>query len=123
MYGFLQTTQSPFQFVWCSSGLGQYLTGTGTNTIFHLAPTNNATGGVYASANGSGSNNYTNQRGALTYSLIITGDHSTSKTTAPPYSDAVGILSAGTTNYALTITDGNSGQSYLYKNSMTWGGI
>ena len=122
MYGLLQTTQSPFQFVWCSSGLGQYSTGVGVNTIFHLAPTNNATGGVYVSANGSGSNNYTNQRGALTYSLNITGDHSTSKATAPPYSDSVGILS-GTTYYALTITDGNSGQSYLYNNSITWSGI
>jgi len=123
MYGLLQTTQSPFQFVWCSTGLGEYLTGTGANIIFHLAPTNNAIGGVYASINGSGSNNYTNQRGTLTYSLIITGDHSTSKVTAPPYTDTVGVNSAGTTYYALTITDTNTGQGYLYNNSMTWGGI
>lgn len=122
MYGLLQTTQSPFQFVWCSSGLGQYSTGTLSSMIFHLAPSNNASGGVYVSANGSGSNNYTNQRGALTYSLIITGDHSTSKTTAPPYTDTVGVLIAGTTYYALTITDGNNGQSYLYNNSIIWAG-
>ena len=123
MYTILQTSQAPFQFVWCSTGLGQYQTGTGTNIIFHLAPTNNAIGGVYTSVSGNSPNTYYNQKGSLTYSLVITGDHSTSKTTAPPYNDAVGILSSGTTFYALTITDGGNGQSYLYNNSIVWGGI
>jgi len=27
MYGLIQTTQAPLQFVWCSTGLGQYTTG------------------------------------------------------------------------------------------------
>jgi len=123
MYAILQTSQAPFQFVWCSTGLGQYNTGAGINTRYNLAPTNNVVGGVYTSVSGNSPNTYTNQKGTLTYSFIVSGDHSTSKTTAPPYTDSILASSSGTTNYALTITDGGNGQSYLYNNAITWGGI
>uniref|UniRef100_A0A6C0KW49 Uncharacterized protein n=1 Tax=viral metagenome TaxID=1070528 RepID=A0A6C0KW49_9ZZZZ len=123
MYGLLQTTQAPFQFVWCSTGLGQYQTGLGANIRYFLAPTNNVTGGVYTSVSGNSPNKYTNQKGTLTYSFIGTGDHSVNKTTAPPYTDTILALNATTTNYALTITDGGTGQKYLYNNAIAWGGI
>jgi hypothetical protein len=123
MYGLLQTTQAPFQFVWCSTGLGQYQIGLGANIRYFLAPTDNTAGGVYASVSGKSPNNYTNQRGALTYSFIGTGDHSVNKTTAPPYTDSVSVLTADTTYYTLTITEGGTGQSCIYKNSIAWGAI
>jgi hypothetical protein len=123
MYGIIQTQQAPFQFVWCSTGLGQFQTGIGINTRYNLAPTNNAVGGVYTSVSGNSPNNYTNQKGALTYSFVGTGDHSVNKTTAPPYTDSVTALSAGDTNYTLKITEGGAGQSYTYKNSIAWGGV
>jgi len=123
MYGLIQTTQAPLQFVWCSTGLGQYQTGVGTGIIYHLAPTNNVTGGVYASVSGNSPNTYTNQKGTFTYLLSVSNDHTTSKTTAPPYTDTISALTAGTTNYSLAITDGNTGQKYTYLNSITWGGV
>ena len=123
MYGIIQTQQAPFQFVWCSNGLGQYQTGTGINIRYNLAPTNNVVGGVYTSVSGNSPNNYTNQKGALTYSFVGTGDHSVNKTTAPPYTDSV-LATVGTvTNYNLTITDGNTGTQYTYLNSISWGGV
>jgi hypothetical protein len=123
MSGFFLVNQAPFQFVWCSTGLGQYQTGTGGNIKYYLAPNNNVVGGVYASVSGNSPNTYTNQRGALTYSFIGTGDHIVNKTTAPPYTDSILALSAGTTNYTLTITEGGTGQSCIYNNSIVWGGI
>ena len=123
MYGLIQTTQSPFQFVWCSTGLGQYSTGAGLSTRYNLAPTNNVTGGVYASISGNSPNTYTNKNGPLTYLLLVTGDHTTSKITAPPYTDSVLATAGGTSNYSLTITDGNTGQKYNYLNAIAWGGV
>ena len=123
MSGFFLVNQAPFQFVWCSTGLGQYQTGVGANIRYFLAPTDNTAGGVYASVSGKSPNTYKNQRGALTYSFIGTGDHSVNKTTAPPYTDSISALTATTTNYALTITDGGTGQSCIYKNSIVWGAI
>jgi hypothetical protein len=95
----------------------------GANIRYFLAPTDNTAGGVYASVSGKSPNNYTNQKGTLTYSFNGTGDHSVNKTTAPPYTDSITALTATTTNYALTITDGGTGQNYLYNNSISWGGI
>ena len=123
MYGLIQTTQAPLQFVWCSTGLGQYNTGAGVLTRYNVAPTNNATGGVYTSVSGNSPNTYTNQKGTFTYLLSVSGDHTTSKSTAPPYTDSILATSASTTNYNLTITDGNTGQKYTYLNSIVWGGI
>ena len=125
MYAILQTSQAPFQFVWCSTGLGQYTTGVLSTLRYNLAPTSNATGGVYASVNGSGSNSYTNQKGSLTYSFVKTGQTTGTLTTAPPYTDSIlaSAITTGTTNYALTITDGGNGQRCIYNNSITWGGI
>lgn len=120
MSGFFLVNQAPFQFVWCSTGLGEYTTGAGATKRFVLAPTNNATGGVYTSVNGNSPNTYYNQRGALTYSFIGTGDHSVNITTAPPYNDSVLLTSAGTTNYTVTITEGGTGQRCIYNNSITW---
>jgi hypothetical protein len=127
MYALLQTTQSPFQFDWCSAGLGQYITGVGVSSIYHLAPTSNATGGVYLNSSGafSGGNVYTNNKGTLTYSLVKTGQTTGTITTSPPYNDNVSssAITTGITNYALTIKDGGNGQSFLFNNSITWGGI
>ena len=123
MYAILQTSQAPFQFVWCSTGLGEYTTGTLSLLTYHLAPTNNATGGVFASINGSSSNSYTNQKGSLSYSFVKTGQTTGTITTAPPYNDSVlnTSLLVGYTNYALTITDTGNGQKYLYNNTINWG--
>ena len=122
MYAILQTSQAPFQFVWCSTGLGQYTTGVLSTLTYHLAPTNNATGGVFASINGNSSNSYTNQKGSLSYSFVKTGQTTGTITTAPPYNDSVlnTSLSLGYTNYALTITDTGNGQTYLYNNTINW---
>ena len=123
MSGFFLVNQAPFQFVWCSTGLGQYITGAGGTQRYNLAPTNNVVGGVYTSVSGNSPNTYKNQRGALTYSFIGTGDHSVNKTTAPPYTDSILASASGTTNYTLTITEGGTGQRCIYNNSITWGGI
>ena len=123
MSGFFLVNQAPFQFVWCSTGLGQYITGASSTQTYHLAPTNNALGGVYTSVSGNSPNTYINNRGALTYSFVKTGQTTGTLTTAPPYTDSIlaSAVTTGITNYALTITDGGTGQSYLYKNSITWG--
>ena len=122
MYAILQTTQSPFQFVWCSTGLGQYASGPALSRYYNLAPTNNATGGVYTSVNGNSPNAYYNQRGALTYSFVKTGQTTGTLTTAPPYGDNIlaTAITSGVTNYALTINDTAVGTQYLYNNSITW---
>ena len=122
MYAILQTSQAPFQFVWCSTGLGQYTTGVLSTLTDHLAPTSNATGGVYASVSGGSPNTYINNRGALTYSFVKTGQTTGTLTTAPPYTDSIlaSAITTGITNYALTITDGGTGQRCIYNNSITW---
>jgi len=126
MYALLQTTQAPFQFDWCSGGLGQYTTGVLSTTRYNIAPTSNATGGVYVNSSGSSAvgNVYTNRKGTLTYSLVKTGSTTGTITTAPPYTDSV-LANTGptTTNYALTITDGGNGQKFLFNNSVAWGGL
>ena len=123
MYGIIQTQQAPFQFVWCPI-LGQYQNGLGPSIRYYLAPTNNAVGGVYTSVSGNSPNTYYNQKGTLTYSFVGSGGGSTAnKTTPPPYTDSVLATAAGTTNYNLTITDGNTGQQYTYLNSIIWGGV
>ena len=123
MSGFFLVNQAPFQFVWCSTGLGQYTTGAGSTTTYHLAPTNNATGGVYTSVSGNSPNTYKNQRGALTYSFVKTGQTTGTLITAPPYTDSVlnSAITTGITNYALTITEGGTGQMCIYYNSESWG--
>ena len=126
MYSLLQTTQAPFQFDWCQSGqLGQYQTGVLSTLRYNLAPTNNATGGVYTSISGNAPNTYTNKRGTLTYSFVKTGQTTGTLTTAPPYIDNVlaSTITSGVTNYALTITDGGNGQKFLFNNSIAWGAI
>jgi hypothetical protein len=124
MYALLQTTQSPFQFDWCSGGLGQYTTGALGTLRYNLAPTSNSSGGVYVNSSGSSSvgNVYTNRKGTLTYSLVKTGQTTGTITTSPPYTDSV-LASAVSqnTNYALTITDGGNGQKFLFNNSVAWG--
>ena len=122
MYGLIQTTQAPFQFVWCATGLGQYTTGVLSTLTYHLAPTNNATGGVYTSNNGNSPNTYFNQKGTLTYSFVKTGQTTGTITTAPPYNDSVlaSAITTGITNYALTITDGGNGQKYTYSVQYSW---
>jgi len=126
MYALLQTTQAPFQFDWCSAGLGQYQTGVLSTLRYYIAPVTNVTGGVYANSNGTATpgNVYTNRKGTLTYSLVKTGSTTGTITTAPPYTDSV-LANTGptTTNYALTITDGGNGQKYLFRNSVYWGAI
>ena len=123
MYAILQTSQAPFQFVWCSTGLGQYTTGVLSTLRYNLAPTSNATGGVYASVSGSSPNTYKNQRGALTYSFVKTSQTTGTLTTAPPYTDSIlaSAITSGITNYALTITEGGTGQRCIYYNSISWG--
>jgi len=122
MYALLQTTQAPFQFVWCSNGLGQYTTGALSTLLYHLAPTNNAVGGVYTSNNGNSPNTYYNQKGTLTYSFVKTGQTTGTIITAPPYNDSVLDinLTTGITNYNLTITDGGTGQKYPYSVQYFW---
>ena len=122
MYAILQTSQAPFQFIWCSTGLGQYTTGVLSTLTDHLAPTSNASGGVYASVSGSSPNTYTNQKGSLTYSFVKTGQTTGTITTAPPYTDSVlnSAITTGVTNYALTITEGGTGQRCIYNNSIDW---
>ena len=126
MYALLQTTQAPFQFDWCSNGLGQYTTGVLGTLRYNIAPVTNVTGGVYANANGTSApgNVYTNKRGTLTYSFVKTGQTTGTITTAPPYTDNT-LASSVTqnTNYALTITDGGNGQKFLFNNSVAWGAI
>jgi hypothetical protein len=126
MYALLQTIQSPFQFDWCSAGLGQYTTGALATTRYNIAPTSNATGGVYVNSVGSSAvgNVYRNQKGTLSYSLVKTGSTTGTITTAPPYTDSVLANTSPTaTNYALTITDGGNGQKFLFNNSVAWAGI
>jgi len=125
MYALLQTTQAPFQFDWCSGGLGQYTTGALATTRFNIAPTTPVVGGVYCNSTGSATpgNVFQNKRGTLTYSLVKTGSTTGTITTAPPYTDSVlANTSPTTTNYALTITDGGNGQKFLFNNSVLWGG-
>ena len=125
MYTILQTSQAPFQFVWCSTGLGEYTTGVLSTLRYNLAPTSNATGGVYASVSGGSPNTYKNQRGALTYSFVKTGQTTGTLTTAPPYTDSIlaSAITSGVTNYALTITEAGANQSCVYKNSIVWGAL
>jgi hypothetical protein len=125
MSGYFLVNQAPFQFVWCSDGLGQYQTGVLSTLRYNLAPTNNATGGVYASVSGNSPNKYTNNRGALTYSFVKTGQTTGTLTTAPPYIDNVlaSTISSGVTNYTLTITEAGAKQSCVYKNVIYWGAI
>ena len=125
MYAILQTSQAPFQFVWCSAGLGQYTTGVLSTTRYNLAPTNNVVGGVYTSVSGNSPNTYINNRGALTYSFVKTGQTTGTLTTAPPYTDNVlaSTITSGVTNYTLTITEAGAKQSCVYKNSIAWGTI
>ena len=122
MYAILQTSQAPFQFIWCSTGLGQYTTGVLSTLTDHLAPTSNASGGVYTSVSGSSPNTYYNQKGSLTYSFVKTGQTTGTLTTAPPYTDSIlaSAVTTGITNYALTITDGGTGQRCIYNNSIDW---
>jgi len=122
MYGLIQTTQAPLQFVWCSAGLGQYTTGVLSTLAYHIAPTNNAIGGVYTSINGNSPNTYYNQKGTLTYSFVKTGQTTGTITTAPPYNDSVldVNITTGITNYNLTITDGGTGQRYKYSVQYFW---
>jgi hypothetical protein len=125
MSGFFLVNQAPFQFVWCSDGLGQYQTGALGTLRYNLAPTNNATGGVYASVSGSSPNTYKNNRGALTYSFVKTGQTTGTLTSAPPYTDSVlaSTITSGVTNYTLTITEAGAKQSCVYKNVIAWGAI
>ena len=125
MSGFFLVNQAPFQFVWCSTGLGEYTTGVLSTLTYHLAPTINATGGVYTSVSGSSPNTYKNQRGALTYSFVKTGQTTGTLTTAPPYTDSIlaSAITSGVTNYALTITEAGANQSCVYKNSIVWGAL
>ena len=125
MSGFFLVNQAPFQFVWCSTGLGQYASGPALSRYYNLAPTNNATGGVYTSVNGNSPNAYYNQRGALTYSFVKTGQTTGTLTTAPPYGDNIlaTAITSGVTNYTLTITEAGAKQSCIYNNSITWGAI
>ena len=125
MSGFFLVNQAPFQFVWCSDGLGQYQTGVLSTIRYNLAPTNNATGGVYTSKNGNTPNTYKNNRGALTYSFVKTGQTTGTLTTAPPYTDSIlaSAITSGVTNYTLTITEAGAKQSCIYNNSITWGAI
>jgi len=123
MSGFFLVNQAPFQFVWCSTGLGQYITGVLSSQRYNLAPTSNATGGVYASVSGGSPNTYINNRGALTYSFVKTGQTTGTLTTAPPYTDSIlaSAITSGITNYTLTITEAGAKQSCVYKNSIAWG--
>ena len=122
MYGLIQTMQSPLQFNWCGNGLtyiGSYsLANTGTNSP------------VYISRDGAFPSVYTNNKGTLNYTFVK-GGYSAGKPTLTgtannntSFSENVAKATAefNTTNYALTITDSNTGQSYTYNNSINWGG-
>ena len=125
MSGFFLVNQAPFQFVWCSTGLGQYQSGVLSTLRYNLAPTNNVTGGVYTSISGNSPNTYINNRGALTYSFVKTGQTTGTLTTAPPYTDSIlnSAITSGITNYTLTITEGGAKQSCIYTNSIVWGAV
>jgi len=126
MYALLQTTQAPFQFDWCSNGLGQYQTGVLSTLRYFIAPVTNVTGGVYLNPNGTSTpgNVYTNRRGALTYLYVKTGQTTGSFTTAPPYTDnTLASTVTQNSNYAITITDAGNGQKFTFNNSVAWGAI
>ena len=121
MYVILQTTQAPLQFNWCGDGLGQ--TASGLYRIANASSTNN---NVYISSSGDSPSVYRNQKGTLSYTFVKTGK-TTGTTTGTATSStfftdstATGI---GTTNYTLTIVDGNTGQTNQFKNSIAWGAI
>jgi len=123
-----QTLQSPLQDGWnddnSSYSLGQYSTGTGVNTIYHLAPYTNAVGGCYISqqANSAVGNVYYNKKGTISISLVK-GGSSSGTLTATPFQDSNTILSAGIATFTLTIIDSYTGQKYTSVRSLNYGAI
>jgi len=123
-----QTLQSPLQDGWNDNNpsypLGEYSTGAGATTVYHLAPYTNATGGCYISqqATSAVGNVYYNNKGTISISLVKSGSSSGTLTTTP-FQDANTILTAGTAIFTLTITDSYTGQKFTSVRSITYGAI
>jgi len=122
MYVLLQTTQAPLQCNWCGDGLGQ--------TVFRLqyriANASSTNNNVYVSKTGDSPSVYTNQKGTLSYTFVKSG--ATSGTTtgtalSSTFFTDLNLTGTGTTNYTLTIIDSNTGQKYIFLNSVAWGGV
>jgi hypothetical protein len=124
MSGFFLVNQSPPSFDWCSNGL-QNDGGTVTQKLLNaLVPV--GTTPVYISPNGTAPSILNNKRGTWSYSFKKTGKTNGTTTgttsTSTSFTDTA-APGGGTTNYTLTITDGNTGILFAFKNSVTWGGF
>jgi hypothetical protein len=121
MYVILQTTQAPLQFNWCGDGLGQTAAG-----LYRIANTSATNNNVYISQTGDSPSVYTNQKGTLSYTFVKSGKTSgttTGTANSSTYFTDSTATATGTTNYTLTIIDSNTGQNYVFLNSIAWGAI
>lgn len=120
MSGFMLVNQSPPSFNWCGNGL-QNDGASPTQTLWNAVGTNP----VYISPDGTTPSVFNNKRGAWTYSFVktgkTTGTSTGTATTSTSFTDNYTLGTAGVTNYALTITDGATGISKLFNNSVGWG--
>jgi hypothetical protein len=121
MSSFFLVNQSPPSFNWCSNGL-QNNGGTPTQILWNAVGTNP----VYLSPNGTTPSLLKNKRGTWSYTFVKTGKTTGTSTgttsTSTSFTDTANIsVSAGTTNYTLTIVDSNTGISNQVKNSVGWG--
>jgi hypothetical protein len=121
MSGYFLVNQSPPSFNWCSNGL-QNNQGLSIQTLWNAVGTNP----VYLSPNGTTPSLLNNQRGTWSYSFVKSGKTSGTTTgtitTSTSFTDTYNLNGgAGTSNYTLTITDGNTGISNVVINSVGWG--
>jgi hypothetical protein len=121
MYGLIQTIQAPLQCNWCGNGLQS-----SASSPFQLL---NALSGspVYISPNGTSPSVYANQRGTLTYTFTksgaTTGTSTGTASSTTSFTDSKTGGTGTTSNYTLTINDSNTGQQYIYLNSVVWGAV
>jgi len=112
--------QSPPSFNWCGNGL-QNNGGSPLQTLWNAVGTNP----VYISPNGDTPSVFNNKRGTWSYSFVktgkTTGTSTGTATTSTSFTDSYTLGTPGATNYALTITDGATGISKLFNNSVWWG--
>jgi len=121
MSGFILVNQSPPSFNWCSNGL-QNNQAFPTQTLWNAVGTNP----VYLSPNGTTPSLLNNKRGTWSYSFVKSGKTSGTTTgtitTSTSFTDTYNLNGgAGTSDYTLTITDGNTGISNVVRNSVGWG--
>jgi hypothetical protein len=121
MSGYFLVNQSPPSFNWCSNGL-QNNQGLSIQTLWNAVGTNP----VYLSPNGATPSLLNNKRGTWSYSFVKSGKTSGTTTgtitTSTSFTDTYNLNGgAGTSDYTLTITDGNTGISNVVRNSVGWG--